>query len=90
MPTQRTHGWRKTSGLTARGSAFTWGFDLLKKVVSDAAPRSLNTMPILVNRNVLVDGDRISAVFDWAALAMVIISTILPGSKSVGPDGIPS
>src|SRR4030095_6193180 len=55
MPTQRTHGWRKKLAASPQGeAAFTWGFDLLKKVVSDAAPRSLIHAD-LVNRNVLVN-----------------------------------
>ena len=64
-PDARTHGWRKRLASSAEGeTTFTWGFDLLKRIVGDSAPRSLLHCD-LINRNVLVDADRISAVFDW-------------------------
>ena len=64
-PERRTHGWRKRLAASPAGeAAFTWGFDLLERVASDAVPRCLVHCD-LINRNVLVDDDRITAVFDW-------------------------
>lgn len=64
-PNQRTHGWRERLAASPQGdAAFTWGFDLLKSVASDAVPRCLVHCD-LINRNVLVSKDRISGVFDW-------------------------
>ena len=64
-PDRRTHGWRERLSASLEGeAAFTWGFDLLKRVASDAVPRCLVHCD-LINRNVLVDDDRITAVFDW-------------------------
>ncbi len=64
-PDHRTHGWReKLAASSLGGEIFTWGFDLLKQVVSDAVPRCLLHCD-LINRNVLVHGDKISGVFDW-------------------------
>lgn len=64
-PSQRTHGWRARLATSPQGAEdFSWGYDLLKQVVSDRVPRSLLHCD-LVNRNVLVHGDQISGVFDW-------------------------
>lgn len=64
-PDRRTHGWRKKLATSPQGEAtFRWGYDLLQQVVSDAVPRSLLHCD-LVNRNALVDGDKISGIFDW-------------------------
>jgi hygromycin-B 4-O-kinase len=64
-PDRRTYGWRKRLSASPEGeAAFAWGFDLLKRVASDAIPRCLVHCD-LINRNVLVNDDRISAVFDW-------------------------
>ena len=64
-PNQRTHGWRKRLSASPSGAAaFTWGFGLLKNVAKDSVPRCLVHCD-LINRNVLVNDDRISAVFDW-------------------------
>lgn len=64
-PDRRTHGWRERLAASPVGdAAFTWGFELLKHVVSDSAPRCLLHRD-LINRNVLVDDSRIAAVFDW-------------------------
>ena len=64
-PERRTHGWRKRLAASPSGeAAFTWGFDLLERVASDAVPRCLVHCD-LINRNVLVDDNRITAVFDW-------------------------
>jgi aminoglycoside phosphotransferase (APT) family kinase protein len=43
---------------------FIWGYHLLSDVASDAIPRSLLHCD-LINRNVLVEGERISGIFDW-------------------------
>ena len=64
-PPQRTHGWRARLATSPVGDAtFTWGYELLKQVVSDSIPRCLVHCD-LMNRNVLVRDDKISAVFDW-------------------------
>lgn len=64
-PNQRTHGWRKRLAASSQGeAAFRWGFDLLKNVANDSVPRCLVHCD-LINRNVLVNEDRISGVFDW-------------------------
>jgi len=64
-PSLRTYGWRQRLHATPEAEAtFVWGFDLLKSVVTDSAPRSLIHAD-LVNRNVLVQEGRITGVFDW-------------------------
>ena len=64
-PDRRTHGWRKKLAASPQGDAtFTWGFDLLQQVVNDSVPRCLLHCD-LINRNVLVDEDKISGIFDW-------------------------
>jgi hygromycin-B 4-O-kinase len=64
-PDRRTHGWRARLANSPVGdAAFTWGFALLQQVVSDAVPRGLLHCD-LINRNVLVDDGRLTAVFDW-------------------------
>ena len=67
-PERRNHGWR---GLLATApeddAAFTQGYarlQTLAPVIDTHAPRSLYHAD-LMNRNVLVDGERISGVFDW-------------------------
>jgi hygromycin-B 4-O-kinase len=64
-PDRRTYGWRKKLAASPVGDAtFDWGFALLQQVVSDAVPRNLLHCD-LINRNVLVDGAKISGLFDW-------------------------
>lgn len=64
-PSLRIHGWRqKLATLPAGEAAFVWGDDLLQQVVTDEVPRSLIHCD-LVNRNVLVEGERITGIFDW-------------------------
>jgi hygromycin-B 4-O-kinase len=64
-PNQRTHGWRERLAASPQGEeAFAWAFDLLKTVANDSVPHCLVHCD-LINRNVLVNEDRISAVFDW-------------------------
>lgn len=64
-PDRRTYGWRKKLAASSLGDAtFSWGFDLLQQAVRDSVPRSLLHCD-LINRNVLVDRDQISGVFDW-------------------------
>ncbi len=61
----RSYGWHDKLAAFPQGSeTFAWGFDLLKQVVSDAVPRCL-LHGDLINRNVLVDRDGITGVFDW-------------------------
>jgi hygromycin-B 4-O-kinase len=62
---KRTHGWRKRLGGSQLGeSTFAWGFDRLKSIASDSVPRCL-VHGDLINRNVLVNDNRISGIFDW-------------------------
>jgi hygromycin-B 4-O-kinase len=64
-PNQRTHGWRGRLAASTQGEAiFTWGYDLLTQVASDAAPRALLHCD-LINRNVLVNQQKITGIFDW-------------------------
>lgn len=64
-PDQRTHGWRKRLAESAQGAAaFARGCELLAELASAAVPRCLVHCD-LINRNVLVSGERISGVFDW-------------------------
>jgi hygromycin-B 4-O-kinase len=64
-PNQRTYGWRERLRASREGNAaFLWGFDLLKNMVNDSAPRSLLHCD-WINRNVLVSEARITGVFDW-------------------------
>ena len=64
-PEHRTYGWRKRLAAVPEGeAAFAWGIELLKQVATDAIPRCLMHCD-LMNRNVLVQADRITAVFDW-------------------------
>ena len=65
-PSSRTHGWksRLTREFPEGAKAFVDGFERLKEVVSDKAPRNLIHCD-LMHRNVLVASDRISGVFDW-------------------------
>ena len=65
-PDRRTYGWRKRlAAFSPQGeAAFTWGYGLLKEVATDAVPRCLLHCD-LINRNVLVENERISGVFDW-------------------------
>lgn len=65
-PDRRTYGWRKRlATFSPQGeAAFTWGYELLQKVVTDAVPRCLLHCD-LINRNVLVNEAKIAGVFDW-------------------------
>jgi len=65
-PAQRIHGWRRKleAGSPAGSAAFARGVEQLQRVTDAAPPRSLLHCD-LMNRNVLVDAGRISAVFDW-------------------------
>lgn len=62
---QRGHGWRARLATSPEGEAtFQWGLDLLEQVADDDVPRSL-LHGDLTNRNVLVQGEQITGVFDW-------------------------
>jgi len=64
-PDQRGHGWRKALATSEEGQAtFDWGLELLKQIADDAVPRSL-LHGDLTNRNILVQGEKITGVFDW-------------------------
>jgi hygromycin-B 4-O-kinase len=64
-PDQRGHGWRERLAAVPQGEeTFAWGFSLLQDVVDDAVPRCLLHCD-LVNRNVLVNDNRVTGVFDW-------------------------
>lgn len=68
-PGRRTHGWRRRLATSPAGeAAFAWGYERLRQVLDDTAPRSL-VHADLINRNVLVAGERLSAVFDWGCAA---------------------
>ncbi len=65
-PGSRTHGWkiRLENEFPEGAIAFARGFERLKEVASDNVPRSLIHCD-LMNRNALVDSNRVSGVFDW-------------------------
>ncbi|MBX3013266.1 MAG: aminoglycoside phosphotransferase family protein [Caldilineaceae bacterium] len=64
-PTSRTAGWRARLASVPMGEAtFIWGLDLLRQVARDDVPRALLHCD-LINRNVLVNGEHITGVFDW-------------------------
>lgn len=63
------HDWRQRLATDPQAEAsFARGFALLQEVAREDVPRSLIHAD-LINRNVLVDGDRISGVFDWGCSA---------------------
>ena len=65
LPEHRTYGWRERLAAVPEGEeAFVWGMEKLEAIVRDDVPRCL-THCDLINRNVLVEGDRITGVFDW-------------------------
>lgn len=64
-PDKRTHGWHKKLEASPEGmAAFEWGYNLLQRIASNDVPRCLAHCD-LINRNVLVDADKITGVFDW-------------------------
>jgi hygromycin-B 4-O-kinase len=64
-PDRRTHGWRAKLATSPEDvAAFEWGYDLLARCASDSVQRYLVHCD-LINRNVLVDSERITGVFDW-------------------------
>ena len=64
-PDQRGYGWRAALATSAEGQAtFDWGLDLLQQTADGAVSRSLLHCD-LTNRNVFVEGERITGVFDW-------------------------
>jgi hygromycin-B 4-O-kinase len=64
-PDQRTHGWREKLATFGEGEeAFVWGLELLKQVAQVSILRCL-VHSDLMNRNVFVDENKISGVFDW-------------------------
>lgn len=68
-PDQRTHGWRSRLAQVPGGvSEFAWGYELLRQVADETAPRCLIHAD-LINRNVLAAGGRLAGVFDWGCAA---------------------
>ena len=64
-PDPRGHGWHERLAMSPDGQAtFDWGLNLLKQVADNTVPRCL-VHGDLMNRNVFVDADRITGVFDW-------------------------
>jgi hygromycin-B 4-O-kinase len=64
-PAKRSHGWRKRLQAWPEGVAtFEWGYELLQRVASDDVTRDLAHCD-LINRNVLVEADKITGIFDW-------------------------
>ncbi|MEM7035206.1 MAG: aminoglycoside phosphotransferase family protein [Chloroflexota bacterium] len=64
-PDHRTYGWRDRLATSVEDmDTFTWGFGLLKNLVTDDVPRSLLHCD-LINRNVLVDENGLAGIFDW-------------------------
>jgi hygromycin-B 4-O-kinase len=64
-PDRRTYGWRaKLAQSPEAQAAFAWGYELLKRIVDDRAPRNLLHCD-LINRNVLAKDGRVTGVFDW-------------------------
>lgn len=68
-PERRNHGWRALLAATAPedDAIFEWGYarlEALTPIIDIHAPRCLYHAD-LMNRNVLVEGDTISGVFDW-------------------------
>lgn len=64
-PDRRTYGWRSKLATNKLGdSTFDWGLALLKQWADVPVPRCL-THCDLINRNVLVEQDKITGVFDW-------------------------
>ncbi len=65
-PTQRTHGWRRKleQNSPSGTDSFERGLNKLKNFALTDVTRSLLHCD-LMNRNALVDGGRINAVFDW-------------------------
>jgi hygromycin-B 4-O-kinase len=68
-PDRRTYGWRaRLLEVPGGADAFAWGYELLRAVADDSAPRCLIHAD-LMNRNVLVAGERLAGVFDWGCSA---------------------
>jgi hygromycin-B 4-O-kinase len=65
IPQRRTYGWSEKLSRSKEGyETFEWGYELLEHVASDSVPRSL-VHSDLMNRNVFVEDNKISGVFDW-------------------------
>ncbi len=65
-PALRTHGWReRLDGSRAGSAAFTAGYSRLQSLVGACPEDRFLIHADLLNRNVLVAGDQLSAVFDW-------------------------
>jgi hygromycin-B 4-O-kinase len=63
---RRTYGWRRRLIDSPVGDApFIAGVHALRALADAAPPAARVVHADLINRNVLVDGDRLTAVFDW-------------------------
>jgi hygromycin-B 4-O-kinase len=63
---RRTQGWRQRLQESERGTAaFAAGLDRLDAISRDLYVRPTLVHNDLVNRNVLVDGSAVTAIFDW-------------------------
>ena len=70
MPQRRTHGWTRRLADSVVGSEpFNSGFAALQARVVDLPDVRHVIHGDLINRNVLVDADAITAVFDWGCSA---------------------
>jgi hygromycin-B 4-O-kinase len=65
-PEMRTHGWRqRLATMSPEGEAvFAWGYEVLQGLALDQVPRALLHCD-LINRNVHVEDDWITGIFDW-------------------------
>lgn len=64
-PDRRTYGWRVRLADSRIGEkTFEWAYDLLGQLAQDDVPISLLQCD-LINRNVLVAGDKITGILDW-------------------------
>ena len=65
-PESRTHGWRERLAASPDGdAAFRSGHARLMEIAVDLPVERHLVHADLINRNVLVAGDRVSAIFDW-------------------------
>ena len=68
QPGMRTAGWRTLLAASAAGDrAFELGYAALEEAIDDRVVVPHLVHSDLMNRNVLVDGDRVTAVLDWGS-----------------------
>lgn len=67
-PTDRIRGWREQLAASPTGAGpFEWAFSRLRALVDFCPEERSLVHSDLLNRNVLVSGNRISAVLDWGS-----------------------